>query len=135
MKKLWYARAGFDHNPFSIKPAVVNDYIIGQADTIERIQDSIKEGGMSVIVGSFGVGKTTFLKSVIKRFSGRRKVVYYSCNRLHGSLDIDRLLYERFGVVGKLLRYKSKNMILLLDEADHLSDKDIERVQSYYKKG
>jgi predicted AAA+ superfamily ATPase len=132
-KLIWYNELGFSHNPFSIKPAVVNDKLIGQADTVDAVRDVIRKGGMCVIEGNYGVGKTTFLKSIIRRFSGRRKVVYFSCNRLTGPLDLDKLLHERFGVVGKLLKIKSKNMILLLDEAEELSKKDFRSIKKYVK--
>ena len=134
-KPLWYVGHGFRHNPFSIKPAIIHDRLIGQVETLEEVNSIVKDGGMCLIEGAFGVGKTTFLKSVIRRFAGKRKVLYFSCNRLLGRLNLDKLLHERLGVVGKLLKIKSKNMILLLDEAENLAPADFEGVAKYLKKG
>jgi vacuolar-type H+-ATPase catalytic subunit A/Vma1 len=134
-KPLWYVDHGYRHNPFSIKPAIIHDKLIGQVQTLEEVNMIVKKGGVCLIEGAFGVGKTTFLKSVIRRFAGKRKVLYFSCNRLLGRLNLDKLLHERFGVVGKLLKIKSKNMILLLDEAENLAAADFAAVEKYHKKG
>jgi len=135
LKELWYAKLNFKKNPLSIKPAIINDKLIGQAETLDATQDVLKKGGMCVIIGEYGVGKTTFLKSVIRRYSGKRKVVYFSCNRLLGPLNLDKMIHERFGIVGRLLKIKSRDMILLLDEADNMSKEDFKAAYKYMKQG
>lgn len=132
--QIWYKDLGFSRNPFSIKPGIINDKLVGNAQVLDNITDFIKTGGIGSIIGNFGVGKTTLLKSIIRRFAGRRKVIYFSCNRLTGPLDVQKLLHERFGVIGRFLKIKSYNMILLLDEAHHLSKKDCTSLLNYHKK-
>lgn len=135
LKPIWYAEKGFSHNPFSIKPAIVNDQIIGNAQAIDSIYKVVEAGQIGLVVGDFGVGKTTFMKSIIKKYGGQKRVVYFACNRLQGKLDLDKLLHERLGIVGKLLKIKSRNLILLLDEADHLTKEDFKEIKSYHRKG
>ncbi|MFW5746193.1 MAG: hypothetical protein ACOCWQ_01435 [Nanoarchaeota archaeon] len=134
-KPIWYLEMGFRHNPFSIKPGVIYDNLIGQQEVVDSVQECISGGNRCMVVGRYGVGKTTFLKSVISRFAGRRRVIYFACNRLHGPLNLDRLLYERFGVLGKMLKIRSRNMILLLDEAEHLTVDDHDAIDEYVRKG
>ncbi|HLP79138.1 MAG TPA: ATP-binding protein, partial [Acidobacteriota bacterium] len=80
-------------------------------------------------------GKTTLLRTIIKHFGGKRRVIYYAANRLVGPLDIEQLLFKRFGFITQMLKIKSKNMILLLDEADHLTSEDISELKNAYKRG
>src|SRR5690606_27515189 len=111
MDNVWYNELGYTVNPFTIKPALIDDSIIGHADIIERVENFIFKGGFGILVGAYGVGKTTLLKTAIKKFVGKRKVVYFSCNRLNQRLDLDKILHKRYGKLGELLQIKSKHMI------------------------
>ncbi|MFT4311943.1 MAG: AAA family ATPase [Candidatus Woesearchaeota archaeon] len=130
---IWYQELGFKENPFTIKPTHPHAYV-GNQKTIEQITKSLTQGKICVVHGKYGAGKTTFLKTIISQFEGKRRVIYFSCNRLLQSLDIDKLLYERY-LVTKWLKIRSKNMILLLDEANHLSEQDIQALYEYKKNG
>ncbi|MFT4310839.1 MAG: AAA family ATPase [Candidatus Woesearchaeota archaeon] len=135
MEDVWYNKLGYDNNPFTIKPAIINDDIIGHAQTIERIEEFLFKGGFGILSGQYGVGKTTLLKTAIKKFVGQKKVIYFSCNRLQASLNLDKFLHQRYGKIGELLQIKSKHMILLLDEAYGLEEKDIINIKKYMRKG
>jgi len=133
MTKTWYESLSYKENPFSSKPT--QRYVIkGNLVSKKTIFSAVEESHIGLIYGKYGAGKTTLLKQIIKKFGGQKKVVYFSCNRLNRSLDIDKLLYERFGLITKILRIKSKQMILLLDEAQHLSEDDFATLRNYYDK-
>lgn len=127
----WYETLGFSTNPFTIKPNT-RFKVYGRQNAKDAVVSTVQNNGVVVVEGIYGSGKTTFLRSIIRPFGGKKKVVYFACNRLHTDLDVDRLLYERFGIFTKMFRIKSKQMILLLDEADNLSKKDFATIQKYY---
>ncbi len=131
---VWYESLGLDKNPFSIKPGE-NKSIIGLDFVVSQVIDQVENNKMCIVEGNYGAGKTTFLKQLINYFGGQKKVIYFSCNRLNKELNVDKLLYERFGVFTKVLRIKSKQMILLLDEAQFLTQKDTTLLHKYYKAG
>ena len=140
MKKLtWYHELGFFNNPFSVKPTVFHNEIIGHHQTMAEITKEIMNSGIILISGEYGTGKTTSLKRIIFKFrSGRlegKKVIYYNCNQSEKSIDFDKLLINAGGFFRKLFRIRKKNMIILLDEAQDMNKKDMEQVEKYYDTG
>lgn len=134
VQKLWYEELKYKKNPFSIKPQLKGE-LHGRSEEISQIISAIGHNNFIIVEGEYGVGKTTMLKKIISKFGGARKVIYYSCNRLTGSLDVERLLINRFGALTRVLKIKSKQMILLLDEAQSLSEQDIRQLREYYSIG
>jgi hypothetical protein len=130
----WFIQAGFSSNPLSIKPG--DSYqLIGREQITSEILTAISSGKILSIIGKYGFGKTSMLKKIISAFKGKRRVIYFACYRHVGELDLDLLLHERFGVLGKLLKLKSKKMILLLDEVEYLSPDDFTVVEQYVAQG
>jgi len=121
---LWFRQLGFYNNPFSIKPGVFHDEIFGNKELVDSALEKVKEGSVVFISGDFGSGKTSVLKRIIKRFGGKKQVVYYSCNRTENEIDFEELLKGKYGFFGRLFGKRSSNMILLLDEAQDLSKDD-----------
>jgi len=131
---LWFEELKYRQNPFSIKPQS-STQLLGRDFTITQILNAVRDGQFIVVEGDFGSGKTTLLKKIIAKFGGLRKIAYLSCNRLTGPLDINRLLYNRFGAFTRVLRVRSKQMVLLLDEAQYLSEQDIRNLRQYHQDG
>ncbi|MFH1064951.1 MAG: hypothetical protein V1734_00395 [Nanoarchaeota archaeon] len=132
---VWYNKLGFAENPFSIKPAIYSDSVYGYPNIIAEVIKSISAGRMVFVRGNYGNGKSTMLKHILKRFGGQGKLAYFSCNRLEDRLDIKRILNGRYGFFGKVFDLKPKNMILLLDEAQHLAKEDFNAIMHYFDSG
>ena len=130
---LWYRELGFNTNPFSIKPAPFDFKIIGY--DLKEIFEKIAKGEVLFIEGKYGYGKTTTLKSIINEFGGSRDVVYYSTNRPDKDMDVDGLLYGKYGALGRIFNVMPKNMILLLDEVESLTQKDQNDLLKFYRQG
>ncbi len=131
----WYNQLGFYNNPFSIKPAAFHDEILGDNGVVDEVLDRIRSGSVLFVDGEYGAGKTTILKRIIHEFGGKRKVVYYSCNRSENGLDVERLANGGRSFFEKIFGSDSKNMILLLDEVQDLGEKDCESLyQSFSDK-
>ena len=134
-KQIWYRQLGFAENPFSIKPAIYSDGLYGYPHVITEVVKSIESGKIAFIRGEYGNGKSTLLKHLLRRFGGRGKLAYFSCNRLEHSLDVKRILNGRYGFIGKMLDIKPKHMILLLDESQFLTRQDFDSLMKYYDSG
>lgn len=132
---IWYNKLGFAENPFSIKPAIYSDSVYGYPNIIAEVAKSISSGKIIFVRGNYGNGKSTMLKHILKRFGGQGKLAYFSCNRLEDRLDIKRILNGRYGFFGKVFDIKPKNMILLLDEAQHLAKEDFNAIMHYFDSG
>ena len=126
----WYRQLGFYHNPFSIKPLSYHNEIYGY--DLDSIQKKIAEGNVLFLEGEYGRGKTSILKKIINQFGGRRNLIYYSCNRLEGQLDLDQLLKGAGSFLRRLIGNNSKDAIFLLDEVQDLSVEDGERIARLY---
>lgn len=123
----WYEELGFDSDPFAKELGTV-----GNEDEIKEMFYSIMAGNMLFVEGKDGSGKTNLLKEVLKKFGGRKKIIYVNCKSIGNGLNVERLLKNRYGLMGWLLNMKPRNMILLLDEIEHLSEKNCERIKYYY---
>lgn len=133
--KIWYRELGYHSNPFSIKPAAFTDSVQGCEEMINEIVTNIHASGLLFIEGEYGEGKTTILKRLITEFGGHGKVIYFSCNRIEQRLNVKKLLNDKYGFIGRVFDLQPKNMILLLDEAQVLDDKDYEKLMRYYESG
>jgi len=135
MNSVWFRELGFHSNPFSIKPAAFHDQLVGFETIVDEVSYGVLNGKVVMIEGEYGNGKSSILKRILNDFGGKKKVIYYSCNRMDGRLDVKTLLNERYGFFGKFFDIKPKDMILLLDEAQELGGKDYERIYPYYQEG
>ncbi len=134
MKKLtWYHELGFYSNPFSIKPAAFHNDLFGYDILIDKLNEQVYNSNILFIHGAYGTGKTTILKKIINEFRGKRKVIYYNCNKHEGSIDFDGLLIGAGNFFSRLFKIKKKNMIMLLDEAQDLNKKDMDNVKTYFE--
>ncbi len=130
MSYIWYRKHGFYNNPFSIKPAAFTDEIVGfPVRDVFKVIDTRK---VAFIQGDYGQGKTAILKRIINRYKGKRRLIYYSCNR-DDSLDIDGLLKGAGNLFSRILRLTTKDVILLLDEASSLSARDLKSLNKAYQ--
>jgi AAA+ ATPase superfamily predicted ATPase len=129
---VWYQKKGYSENPLSVKPKDEHA-LIGREDIVADMVHAIKSEHISLLLGQYGFGKTSILKRIIKLFKGQKKVIYFSCNRLTGPLDVDKLLYDR-RTITQLLKIKSKKMILLLDEVEYLTSADFVKIMDYHQK-
>lgn len=134
-KEIWYRQLGFHNNPFSIKPASYFDDLMGYDTIIRKVNNSIATRKVVFVEGEYGQGKSSLLKHIINRFGGQGKIIYFSCNRIEHSLNIEKLLKGRYGFLGNWFNLKPKNMILLLDEAQWLTKDDYSRLVKYYRSG
>ena len=122
----WYEELDYDENPFNIESRTY-----GFDNLISEIDYAINAGNIVLVEGSEGTGKTKLLREVIRKYGGFRKVAYVDCKKLDDP-NIELLLKKRNGMLGMLLNLKPKNMIVLLDDIDKLSDKNCERIKYFF---
>tara|TARA_Y100000310_G_C20645424_1_gene796291 strand:- start:10 stop:1035 length:1026 start_codon:yes stop_codon:yes gene_type:complete len=135
MSSVWFRDLGFYSNPFSIKPAAFHDQVIGYDKVIDEVSYGILNNKVIVLDGDYGNGKSSILRRLLNDFGGKKQVIYYSCNRMEARLNMKSLLNGRYGFFGKMFDIKPKDMILLLDEAQELGEKDYQKLYSYYQEG
>ena len=109
---LWYQMLGFYNNPFSIKPAAYHNEILGHNGSVDEVLDKIRAGSVLFLDGEYGNGKTTMLRKMINECGGKKKVVYYSCNRSEDGLDVGRLADGGRGALGRVCGSWSDNLQL-----------------------
>jgi predicted AAA+ superfamily ATPase len=126
-KMEWYEELDFDENPLEIETRYVGNEVL-----LDEVFYSIISGNILVIEGEKGSGKTRVLKEVIRKFGGQGRVAYVNCKDLDKELNVEEVLKNKNGVFGKLFKKTPKEMILLLDDIEHLSNKNIERIKYYF---
>ncbi len=128
---VWYNQLGFYNNPFSIKPAPYHSEMFGNTQ-LDITLDKVRSGSVVFVDGDYGTGKTTLLKRLIMEFGGKKRLVYYSCNRKNDALNIDRLLNGGRGFFARLFGMKMNDPIMLFDEAQELDDADSDIICDAY---
>lgn len=130
----WFERLDFYENPFSVQPEKFLKQLVGVEQLLDDLFYRIDAGSMIFIEGDEGSGKTSVLRRAIKRFKGKKRVIYFDCQEIDSKANIEDLMQRRYGFFGKLFRLTPKNMILLLDNIA-LSTKNAERVKFYFDEG
>ena len=123
----WYEELDFDENPFTTETKFV-----GNEDVLKEAVYAIVSGNMIVLEGSDGSGKSKILKEIIKKFGGYGRIAYLNAKTLDRELNIEEVLAKKNGVLGFLFKKYPKNMILLLDDVEHLSPKNMERIKYFF---
>lgn len=130
----WFHHLGFKENPLSTKPLRNLENVESYNEVIKRIAVSIKQGKIIAIEGKYGTGKTSIIHKIIQLYKGDKKVIYYNVSRAEEKLDLNRLIIQRTFWT-KLFRVRSKNLLLILDEAELMNEKDAKNIINYYSKG
>ncbi|MFH2021572.1 MAG: AAA family ATPase [archaeon] len=128
----WYQKLGFKDNPFSVDPRANHNKLVSMDDAVDEIFYRIDAGSLLVIETLPGCGKTTLLMMAAKKFGGKKNVVYVDCIAVAKTLNITRVLQDKYGMLGRLINKKPKNMIVLLDNVQYLSKKNTERLKYYF---
>ena len=130
---IWYRELGFYSNPFSIKPAAFRTEVVGY--DLGEILEKIESANVLFIEGEYGFGKTTILKHIIRRFGGKRRVVYYNCNRTDSTIEAESILRGKYGPIRRIFGGLPWDMIVLLDEVERLSAEDQKELLKLHKDG
>ncbi len=123
----WYEELDFDENPLKKETRCV-----GNEEILKEASYSIMSGNMLIIEGTPGTGKTKLLREVIKQFGGYGRVAYVNCKELSQELNVEDVLIKKNGILGWLCKKYPKNMILLLDDVEHLSSRNMERIKYFF---
>jgi archaellum biogenesis ATPase FlaH len=131
----WYERFGLDKNPFELDPFASSYTFVNHKTLIESVLYLVKSGSICVLEGEEGSGKTMFLKQITDFFKGEGKVAYIDA-KVVKDMDIEEIILKRkknslLGIFAK----KPKDMILLLDNVEYLSNKNCEKIKYYFDQG
>ena len=134
-KMNWYEELDFEEDPFDTNPKKVADKLVGMDELLEEVFYRVAAGSMLFIEGKLGSGKSSILWNVIKKYQGKGKLIYFDCEQIEKDLNIENLMINKYGLLGRLLKKKPRDMILLLDNVSTLSKKNTERVKYFFDQG
>jgi hypothetical protein len=131
MTDIWFREFGFDKNPFTIKPAAFDFELVGV--NVKNVLSGINDGKILFVEAPLGHGKTTLLKNIVHKFGGKRKVIY-----IHSvpseKVDVKDLL-KRSSIANYITGSIPTGMILVVDEAQNLTQEDSAEIMEFYKNG
>ncbi len=132
----WYEELDFEKNPFSVNPSYNLKTIVGREKILDEVDYRIKSGSLMFLEGELGLGKTSILRLIIKKYRGKGQIIFVDCEKLGDNLNIEELLVNRNGLIkGKLMKKYPKNMILLIDNVSELSSVNTERIKYFFDEG
>ncbi len=115
---MWYKDYGWKENPFSIKHQTA---LLGLENEKKLLFEYVNSGDICLLTGRPGVGKTSMLKWLKRRFGFKHKIIYFNAEDLDGSFKLAKK-------VGKKI---FRDRVLLLDEAhncDELFTKELKNL-------
>ncbi len=127
----WYEECGYDYNPFTIKPVEEFDLFFDGKNVVGDVINNLAEGESIILKGPLGTGKTSILKSIKDEFGGDRKLYYYNAFSASSPINYERVLEKAGNVFSRVFRYKSRDVILFIDEAQHLDKEVLEELSSF----
>ncbi len=125
---MWYEKLDLDENPFE---DAENTKLIGYDDVLDEAFYRVDSGGILVIEAKKGQGKTAILKQIINKYQGHGKVAYVD-STLVVEPNIENVIIQKYGIMGRLFKKMPKEMILLIDDIETLSEKNNERIKFFY---
>lgn len=125
---MWYEDLNFIENPFKDLESIE---LIGYGGIVDDLLYNIGASNIVILEGKEGSGKTTLLKAVINKFRGHGRVVYINGDKVKNP-NIETILINKNGFFGKFFNVMPMNMILLMDEVENLSEKNLERIKYFY---
>jgi chromosomal replication initiation ATPase DnaA len=126
---MWYEDLNFIENPFADNPQ--NSELVGYDGVVDELLYNIRAGNIVVLEGKEGRGKTTLLRVAINKFKGDGKVVYVNGTKVEDP-NVERVLINKYGFFGRIFNKLPRNMILLMDEVEEISEKNLERIKYFY---
>jgi len=132
MAREWYKKKGFRMNPLHIE-AKFKAPLFGHDILLEEIFYRIEAGNLVFLEGD--IGKTSILLKIIERYKGKGRVAFVDCKKVKDEPNIKILLAN--GKKSFLRKGKSmpKDMIILLDNVNQLSEKNSEKIKYYFDQG
>ncbi len=132
---IWYKEFGFKHNPLCIKPIDEFELFFDDKNLIKDVIKHINQQEENlVLIGPLGTGKTSILKKIIQEFGGKRKLYYYNAYSASTPLNFEKVLKRAGNLFSRTFGKKSKDVILFIDEAHHLSPENLEDLEEYLDK-
>lgn len=130
----WYKQFGYKYNPLCIKPLEEFELFFDDKSLVNDIIKVIDENENLVLKGPLGTGKTSILKKIIDEFGGNRKLYYYNAFSASTPLNFEKVLKRAGNIFSRTLKIKSKNVVLFIDEAQHLTEDNVAELKKYLGK-
>lgn len=127
----WYKTFNYSKNPLSIKPNPEYGLFFENKNILQETIEGITLERNITIKGPLGTGKTSILKRIIKQYGGKRKIYYYNAFSNKTGINYKRVLQKAGNFFSRLFSIQSKNVILFIDEAQHLEEENLLELKNY----
>lgn len=119
-----------EENPFHIKP---NSELVGVEDEKNKLVEYIKGKDICFLNGPPGVGKSSLLEWVKKNLK-KHTVIYLDAKELDEYFDLKRCIKQHTPFWKSLFNRYTKDVVVLLDEAQTCNQRLIELLEAYWNK-
>ncbi|MCG2718842.1 MAG: ATP-binding protein, partial [Nanoarchaeota archaeon] len=125
----WYEELDYEENPFRDNE---DTELIGYENVLDEVMYRLESGNMICVEGKTGAGKTAVLKAITNKFKGTGRLIYLNAQGMGNGLNIEKVFNKKAGLFKRMFGKKPKDIILLLDEVQNLSQKNCERLKYYF---
>ena len=123
----WFEELGFDYNPFSTESEFAAQFAVGLDEAARELLYFVKSADMAFVEGSKGTGKSVLLHKLAQQSP---MAVYFDCAAQ--PLDVKRLLMRKSNWLKRLFGYLPTGVVLLLDNANNLPQREMDIIKYYY---
>ena len=115
----WYNDFGFEQNPLEPNPFFSDSFLVKYKHETRWIERSLKAENIVLLEGSESSGKTIIAKELTERMN----CLYLDAGRISKNNNIEKLIRKRFS-----------RPMLIVDNAQHLTFDNLERIKYFYDK-
>ncbi len=131
----WYYKYGYNENPFEYDALKADDELINYDKELVKLLYWVESGSAIIIKGPGGSGKTRLAKEVIRKFRGYGKVVYIDGSKIDKDFNVAKALMKNQSFIKKQLGLFPKDVVLIFDNAQSLSNKAYKKLQYFFDQG
>ncbi|PLW79350.1 hypothetical protein C0585_08035 [Candidatus Woesearchaeota archaeon] len=117
-------------NPDPLKDKIRE--MIGRAKEFEDLNYFATSNSMCFLKGEKGVGKTFLIRKLIENLKKDYRILYIDANGFSKNKDIEKPIVTSKKIYEKIIR--KKGFILIMDNCNTLTDRNLERIKYHYDK-
>ncbi|MBU1604212.1 MAG: AAA family ATPase [Nanoarchaeota archaeon] len=128
----WYQTLGYEKNPLEVNPLLIDFELTKYYEELDKLTYLLAAGNIVLLKGPDGSGKTALQNELQKRLNKTNKTFYLNARKMSMNKNVEGLLMDQRGFLRKIIGLELNEVILLLDNAEYLTEENTERIKYHY---